>query len=162
MLHRWGLTRMELDFDDSVAVIVRGDPRYDAAAYRFVRDALDATVTEVRKSPARAGREGHHVTGPELLDGIRAHALERFGPLAHTVLTQWGLRQCRDFGHIVFNLIEAGVFSKTEADRVEDFEGRYDFDEAFLAPFRPSRPRDAMAAPAAAAEPSRRAGAAVR
>ena len=46
----------------------------------------------------------------------------------------------RDFGDIVFNLIEYNVFSKTENDRREDFADIYTFDDAFVKPFRPSRP----------------------
>jgi uncharacterized repeat protein (TIGR04138 family) len=57
--------------------------------------------------------------------------------MAKTVFDSWGVRRCRDFGDIVFNLIEYSVFSKTEGDRREDFEDLYDFEEAFVAPFLP-------------------------
>ena len=82
-----------------------------------------------------------HVTGQELLEGVREYALEQFGPMAHTVLTSWGLERCEDFGEIVFNLIEYGVFSKNEDDTKEDFTAIYDFEEAFLKPFQPDRRR---------------------
>jgi uncharacterized repeat protein (TIGR04138 family) len=65
--------------------------------------------------------------------------LEQYGPLAITVLNTWGVRRCSDFGDIVFNLIEYNVFSKTENDRREDFADIYDFEEAFVQPFRPAR-----------------------
>jgi uncharacterized repeat protein (TIGR04138 family) len=43
-------------------------------------------------------------------------------------------------GHMVFNLIGAGVFGKTEQDSIEDFKNVYDFEEAFVKPFAPAKP----------------------
>jgi uncharacterized repeat protein (TIGR04138 family) len=116
------------DFSEIVALICKEDPRFDRRAYEFVRLGLDHTV------------KSRHVTGPELLDGLRVYALDQFGPLAKTVLNAWGILRCRDFGDIVFNLIEYNVFSKTENDRREDFADIFDFDEAFVKPFQPARP----------------------
>ncbi len=81
------------------------------------------------------------MSGAELLQGIRTHALDQYGPLAKTVLNGWGISRCSDFGDIVFNLIEYNVFSKTENDRREDFADVYDFEEAFVKPFVPVRKR---------------------
>ena len=78
-----------------------------------------------------------------MLHGIRSYALEQYGPLTKTVLNLWGVTRCADFGDIVFNLIEYNIFSKTENDRREDFSDIYDFDEAFVQPFAPARPRRA-------------------
>ena len=58
-----------------------------------------------------------------------------------TVLNEWGITRCADFGDIVFNLIEYNVFSKTENDRREDFTEVFDFDEAFVKPFQPVQTR---------------------
>ena len=137
------------DFSEIVALICKEDSRFDRKAYDFVRMGLDHTVKELRKKePARAERS-RHVTGPELLEGLRAYALEQFGPLAKTVLNTWGIRRCRDFGDIVFNLIEYNVFSKTENDRPEDFSDIFEFDDAFVKPFQPAkRPRGTSAAEA--------------
>jgi uncharacterized repeat protein (TIGR04138 family) len=76
-----------------------------------------------------------------LLGGIREYALEQFGPMAYTVLDRWGIKKCEDFGDIVFLLVDYGVLGKTEHDRREDFAGGYDFKDAFVRPFEPSRPR---------------------
>jgi uncharacterized repeat protein (TIGR04138 family) len=81
-----------------------------------------------------------HVTGPELLDGVRRYALKEFGPMVITVFDNWGVRSCEDIGNIVFNLIGAGVFGKTEEDSIEDFKNVYDFKEAFVKPFAPEKP----------------------
>ncbi|MGY8688984.1 MAG: Minf_1886 family protein, partial [Verrucomicrobiales bacterium] len=60
-----------------------------------------------------------------------------FGPMVMTVFEEWGIHSCADFGEIVFNLIEARVFGKTDDDKKENFVGHYDFEEAFVRPFLP-------------------------
>jgi uncharacterized repeat protein (TIGR04138 family) len=132
----------DLDFNEVVELICKEDPRYDRKAYTFIRQGLDHTVKEIKKKDAAKGRTTQHVSGAELLDGLRAYALEQFGPLAKTVLNTWGIKRCGDFGDIVFNLIEYNVFSKTENDRREDFVDLYSFEEAFVKPFLPvNKPR---------------------
>ena len=81
-----------------------------------------------------------HVSGPELLGGVRQYALKEFGPLVMTVFDSWGVHSCEDIGNMVFNLIDAGIFGKTEEDSIEDFKNVYDFDEAFVKPFAPEKP----------------------
>lgn len=137
------------DFSEIVALICKEDSRFDRKAYDFVRLGLDHTVKELRKKDAVRAEKSRHVTGPELLEGLRVYALDQFGPLAKTVLNTWGIRRCQDFGDIVFNLIEYNVFSKTENDRREDFSDLFEFDDAFVKPFQPARrPRGASAAEA--------------
>lgn len=126
------------DFSEIVGLICKEDPRFDRKAYDFVRMGLDHTVKELRKKDATRAERSRHVTGPELLEGLRAYALDQFGPLAKTVLNTWGVQRCRDFGDIVFNLIEYNVFSKTENDRREDFSDIFEFDDAFVKPFQPA------------------------
>lgn len=131
----------DLEFSEIVGLICKEDTRFDRKAYTFVRHALDHTVKEIkRKNPERTGKS-QHVTGPELLHGIRTYALDQYGPMTKTVLNKWGITRCSDFGDIVFNLIEYNVFSKTDSDRREDFADVYDFHEAFVKPFLPARPR---------------------
>jgi len=127
------------DFSEIVNLICKEDPRFDRKAYDFVRLGLDHTVKELRKRDAERAEKSRHVTGPELLDGLRVYALDQFGPLTKTVLNAWGVTKCTHFGDIVFNLIEYNVFSKTESDRREDFADIYDFDAAFVKPFEPTR-----------------------
>ena len=131
----------DIEFTEIVGLICKEDPRFDRKAYNFVRQALDHTVKEIkRRQPERTGKS-QHVTGAELLHGIRDYALDQYGPLAKTVLNTWGVRRCSDFGDIVFNLIEYNVFSKTESDRREDFAEIYDFEEAFVKPYQPAGSR---------------------
>jgi uncharacterized repeat protein (TIGR04138 family) len=56
-----------------------------------------------------------------------------------TVLHEWGVRGCEDFGEIVFNMVESHLLAKTRNDTREDFKGGYDFDEAFRKPFQPAK-----------------------
>lgn len=137
----------DLDFNEVVDLICKEDPRYDKKAYTFIRQGLDHTVKEIKKKDAAKTRGSQHVTGAELLDGLRLYALDQYGPLTKTVLNSWGIKRCTDFGEIVFNLIEYNVFSKTESDRREDFVDLYSFDDAFVKPFLPlNKPRSGPAA----------------
>ncbi|HUJ09629.1 MAG TPA: Minf_1886 family protein [Verrucomicrobiae bacterium] len=125
----------KFNFAESVDEIVREDGRYDKDAYYFVREGLDYTIKLLKKQSRGTGR---HVSGQELLEGLRRFALEEFGPMSKTVLTYWGVKQCEDFGAIVFHMVDKGILGKTEQDTPEDFKGGYDFEEAFVKPYRPS------------------------
>ncbi len=128
----------EVSFEETLDQIIARDPRYQRDAYFFVREALDYTQKNMAKGTRGTIR---HVSGQELLGGIRAFALEEFGPMTMTVFEEWGIRACRDFGEIVFNMVESGLLGKTEQDSRADFEGGYDFDDAFRKPFLPSHKR---------------------
>ena len=145
------------NFAEAVDEILRKNSRYDRDSYYFVREGLDFTLKMLKKQ--RHTNPAHrHVSGQELLEGLRRYALDQFGPMAKTVLDFWGVRKCDDFGKIVFNLVENGVLGKTEQDKLEDFKGGYDFDEAFVKPYRPTpraRHRQTHVRSSAHAEPAR-------
>ena len=103
------------------------DGRYKQGAYLFVFSALQHTVEKLGKTSLP--QDQRHVSGRDLLYGISEHALDRFGPLARSVLEHWGIRETRDFGEIVFRLIEEKKMRKTEDDRIEDFVDVFDLDE---------------------------------
>ncbi len=125
----------EVSFEEALEHIRAKDTRFHDDAYRFIREALDHT----QKTAAKDHR-GHirHVTGQELLIGIRDFALSQFGPMSMMVLNEWGIHTCEDFGDIVFNMVEIGLLAKTEKDSRADFAGGYDFYEAFRKPFLPA------------------------
>ena len=79
-----------------------------------------------------------HVSGQELLAGIRAYALDQYGPMTLTVLSEWGVRGCEDFGELVFNMVENNLLAKTKDDSRDDFKNGYTFEEAFRKPFLPA------------------------
>ena len=124
-----------VNFEEELEKILARDPRYAREAYQFVREALDHTQ---KMLPRPLKDEVRHVSGPQLLDGARAYALQQYGPMALTVLHEWGLRRCEDLGEIVFNMIEVALLAKTDQDTRADFAGRYDFEEAFRKPFLPT------------------------
>jgi uncharacterized repeat protein (TIGR04138 family) len=116
--------------EDLLQTILTHDPRYTTEAYAFVRAGLDYTVRRLDKP--------RHVSGRELLDGIREFALSEFGPMTKTVLNGWGIQRTEDLGEIVFNMVESGLLGKTEKDSRADFANGYDFDDAFRKPFQPA------------------------
>jgi len=107
----------ELSFDEALELIRAKDPRYAAEAYHFVREALDYTQKDMAKETSGSVR---HVTGQELLAGIRAFALTQFGPMAMLVLAEWGVHSCTDFGEIVFNMVETGTSPALDAADIKD------------------------------------------
>jgi uncharacterized repeat protein (TIGR04138 family) len=125
----------DISFEEALDLILARDPRYHRDAYLFVREALDHTQKSVGKD--RRGRS-RHVTGQELLAGIRDYALQQFGPMSMTVLGEWGVHSCPDFGEMVFNMVEVKLLAKTDNDTRADFQIGYDFHEAFRVPFLPS------------------------
>jgi uncharacterized repeat protein (TIGR04138 family) len=138
------LFMQKIGFAEALDSIVASDSRYQREAYIFLRDALDFTTKQQKKVKGATVR---HVTGPELLGGVRQYALKEFGPLVMTVFDNWGIHSCEDVGHMVFNLIGAGIFGKTEEDSIEDFKNVYDFEEAFVKPFAPEKPTGAKPPP---------------
>jgi uncharacterized repeat protein (TIGR04138 family) len=124
----------KIGFAEALDSIVASDPRYQRDAYVFLRDALDFTTKQQKKI---RGATVRHVAGPELLEGVRQYALKEFGPMVITVFDAWGIHCCEDIGNMVFNLITAGIFGKTEEDSIEDFKDVFDFNEVFVKPFAP-------------------------
>lgn len=110
-------------FHKLFAEITEKDTRYKPDAYEFVMHALWFTQEKFK----RIG----HVSGKELLEGIREYALEQYGPMTKTVFAYWGIKTTEDFGEIVFNMVEKGLLHKTEEDSPDDFRNVYNFDEAF-------------------------------
>lgn len=119
------------DLDTRMLDLAQKHGRYRAQAYRFTYDAVRYTADR----NFLATQELRHVTGREVLDGIRALALKQFGFMAKTVFEQWGVNRTEDFGEIVFHLVKEGILSKTDSDRLSDFARGYDFDEAFVRNF---------------------------
>jgi uncharacterized repeat protein (TIGR04138 family) len=119
-----------------LAEVVRRDPRYAYEAYEFVFAALSHTQKMLGRQPRLelgAEAEPHnHVSGRELLEGVRDLALREFGLMARTVFHLWGIDRTDDFGEIIFNLVESGLMSKTPEDNRADFHNVYDLDQALV------------------------------
>lgn len=123
-------------FDNIIAKIIQKDPRYPFTAYVFVREALDYTIKGLYPE-AEPNAHNRHIPGQKLLQGIRDFALLQYGPLTITVFERWNIKNTEDFGHIVFNLVDYGILTKTKEDSINDFKNIFDFYEAFQKPFLP-------------------------
>jgi uncharacterized repeat protein (TIGR04138 family) len=123
-------------FWDAVASIRERDDRFQPEAYGLVVDALEYTI-------ARIG-ERRHVKAAELVRGMCAYVRDRYGVLGFTLIARWGIRSAEDIGRAVFQLVEAGMMSRQESDRLEDFEGLFDLRETLEEGYfsvRETRPR---------------------
>ena len=114
--------------------IVLKDRRFKEDAYYFLNEAVIFSAEYFSKPEFGNDR---HLSGPELLDGIKEFTLSEFGPMSMTVLKRWGLKTTLDIGHVIFNLIDAKILSASPEDRLGDFDGVFDFTEAFSKPFEP-------------------------
>jgi uncharacterized repeat protein (TIGR04138 family) len=47
------------------------------------------------------------------------------------VLGQWGLHRTRDFGEIVYLMIDYGWMTSQDTDTIDDFNSVFDFNEVF-------------------------------
>ncbi len=114
----------ELQFAEEVLGRLREKhPRFHGKAYLFLLAALHQVIDELD--------EPRHISGQELAAGVRGLALERYGPMARTVLEHWGIHTTEDIGDIVFAMVEFGILTKQDEDRREDFRDVFDFAEAF-------------------------------
>lgn len=108
--------------------IIQKDPRYKVQAYAFVLAALE-TARKIAKKEK-------HVSGVDLLEGVKILAQREYGIMAKTVLEDWGVKTTDDIGEIVFNLIDVKVLSKTDEDTKEEFHDVYDFEQVFVKDYR--------------------------
>ena len=113
--------------------IIKEDSRYAIDSYFFVQEAVAYTIDSVN------GQGTRHVSGAELLEGIRRYGLEQFGPLAKKVFEHWGISCTKDFGNIVFNMIGYRLLRARQEDKIEDFIDVFDFHDVFVAVFCPEQ-----------------------
>jgi uncharacterized repeat protein (TIGR04138 family) len=96
---------------------------YEAEAYTFVLGAVDHCQ--------KVMKEKRHISGRELLLGIRDYGIREYGPMTKEVFDHWGIRKTDDFGAIVFKLIDVGLLARSDTDSINDFKDVYDFKDAF-------------------------------
>lgn len=122
------MSAMDQKFYDNVEKLCEEDSRYKAEAYEFVMEALRYTQRRFKKE--------RHVTGDQLLTGIKDMTVRKFGPLALNVLHHWGVKNTEDFGHIVFNMVQHHLLAKQDDDTFDSFRTGYDFEEVFHKGYR--------------------------
>ncbi|MCE5185691.1 MAG: hypothetical protein LLF76_06150 [Planctomycetaceae bacterium] len=114
----------------TIEEIAREDGRYDARALKFVFEGLAETIEELRKQedPEAMPR---HISGQELSFGLADAAQKRWGRLARMVLGYWGVKATRDFGEIVYLMIDYGWMTSQDTDTIDDFNNVFDFKDVF-------------------------------
>lgn len=106
--------------------------KYPLEAFLFLRRGLDQTVARIHGQITGDGDPAQrHISGQALCHGLKHYAIEQYGLLARTVLARWNITRTQDFGRIVFAMVDAGILQKTEQDSIRDFEGVFDFRQAF-------------------------------
>lgn len=119
---------LDLQLADEVLARIRAlNGRHHEKAYVFVLAALEWCQAH-RKVRG-------HISGAELAVACRDFAIERFGLTARTVLSHWGINSTEDIGRIVYTLIDVGLLVQHPNDRIEDFDGVYDFAKSFDAEY---------------------------
>ena len=123
--------------------IHKRDPRFAPQAYHFIYEALDFTMRKLGRQKQDGTKR--HVSGQELIRGIREFALEQYGFLTRTVFEAWGVKKTDDFGEIVFNMVDANLLNRRDTDSVDDFKNGYDFRTAFEVEYQIQIPWDRIA-----------------
>jgi len=121
--------KMYAELIDRIDQAVREDGRYSPEAFEFLQQGLE--LASRMRHGEKAGSEPRHVSGQELSHALRLLAIQRWGPLTLEVLRRWGIRRTRDFGEMVYLMIDLDVFGKQDNDDISDFDNVYEFDEAF-------------------------------
>ncbi len=120
-------------FTTTVEQIVTDDPRFSPDAYEFINDAVIYTTQKLQQDRNKK----HHISGKELLEGIKEFAIMEYGPLTQEVLESWGISDTMSIGHIVFNMVDNQLLGSTKEDSIEDFKNGFSFESAFTSPFAP-------------------------
>lgn len=127
-----------MSIDQDLATIAKRT-RYPVDAFLFVQRGLDFTVTRLHGDIdedfddiiADEYEARRHVSGQDLCTGLRDFAIKEYGLLARTVLRRWNVTSCRDFGQVVFAMVDGGLMRKTDDDTIHDFNNVFDFNSAF-------------------------------
>ncbi len=113
--------------EEAVERVLERHPEYHSEAYTLVHLALGVTVERLAKP--------HHLSARELYLGCCAYAIGEYGPLAGETLAHWGVTKSADFGAIVYNLIEVGIFARQKEDSQSEFNDLPPLDLLLSEPF---------------------------
>ncbi len=94
-------------------------------------EGMETLIEQLGGISSLRERMNRHVGGRELCWGLRDCALEQWGLMASSVLKCWGIGATRDFGRMVFALVDNNLLQKQDEDDLSDFEDVYSFDTAF-------------------------------
>jgi len=114
----------------SIQEIAKLDGRYSLRAFQFVSEGLGYSVKKFHDINL-ASDESHHITGKQLCEGLAEFAAEKWGRMAKVTLNQLGIKSTRDFGNIVYLMVENKWMHARPEDTIEEFNDVYDFEEVF-------------------------------
>ena len=116
---------------DPLAQALHATP-YPQEAFHFLERGLAFAANRVHgESKDGEPEKNRHISGAQLSDGLRHYAISEYVLLARFMLARWHITRTRDFGEMVFALIEGGRLRKTEEDSLSDFDSVFDFASAF-------------------------------
>ncbi len=92
----------------------RPESLYALEGYWFVLQAVEFVIAALPKR--------RHITAQELLRGSFQFAVQEYGPMAYSVWKYWGILAAKDFGNIVFDLVNAELLAKQPDDNLRDFD----------------------------------------
>ena len=121
--------------DESTLRKLAVDGHYSPEAFRFMFEALEHALVASGKEKAKGPER--HISGQQLLKGMREYARQLFGPLAAQTWRAWGIHRSLDWGKIVFMLVEAGMLNRQDSDSLDDFDEDFDYEEYFVKSYRP-------------------------
>ena len=113
----------------TIEQISKEDGRFGVKAFKFVYEGLGYTIENL------IGQSGH-IEGKVLCEGLSRMAIDKWGKLAMVVLESWNIRTTRDFGEIVYSMIENKWMSAKPSDSISDFDDIYDFKKVFKDAFK--------------------------
>lgn len=113
------------------------DTTWPYEAYEFVLEAI-----ELAGDFQEPGNAEIHLSGRQIAFAAKQLAQEWFGLMAPTVFSFWGIDTTRDLGEMVFKLIDCGMLTRQEGDRVEDFDDIFKIPDDLLSGYRIVLPGD--------------------
>lgn len=111
------------------------DPSWPYEAYEFVLGAI-----ELASDSLDSGETEIHLSGRQIALAARDLARDWFGLMAPTVFSFWGITTTRHLGDMVFKLIDSGLLTRQEGDKVEDFDNIFTIPDDLVAGYRIALP----------------------
>ncbi len=100
---------------------------YPVEAYNFVLSEIVRLMSHRGSLPEQNRGISDHALCWKLHDC----ALREFKDRAKDTLAGWSIHKTRDFGAIVYGLVDKGLVTMRKVDSLEDFDNVFDFDEPF-------------------------------
>ncbi|MFB6355825.1 MAG: Minf_1886 family protein [bacterium] len=123
------------EFMDRITRTAINNPRYGREAYLFVLKGMEWSMDQLAQR--------RHLSGEEFAELLAAFARHEYGDMAQFVLNEWGIYSTRDFGEIVYKLIEMDLMSRQQGDSIEDFDQVFELESVLNDPdFTPAALRN--------------------